>query len=81
MPEVEVRPAADEALAAEVALVINEAYGVGEAGLWRDGAVRTTADEMAERIRAGEVLVATTNGRVVGARRCGRSTRPRPRSG
>jgi N-acetylglutamate synthase-like GNAT family acetyltransferase len=66
MSEVEVKPAADEALAAEVALVINEAYGVGEAGLWRDGTVRTTGDEMAKRIRAGEVLVATTNGRVVG---------------
>ncbi len=66
MSDVEVRPAADDALAAEVALVINDAYGVGEAGLWRDGVGRTTADEMAERIRAGEVLVATTNGRVVG---------------
>jgi N-acetylglutamate synthase-like GNAT family acetyltransferase len=66
MSDVEVRPATDEALAAEVAQVINDAYGVGEAGLWRDGVLRTTAEQMAERIRAGEVLVATTNGRVVG---------------
>lgn len=33
--------AGDEALVAELVRVINAAYALGEAGLWREGATRT----------------------------------------
>jgi GNAT superfamily N-acetyltransferase len=39
---------------------------VAEDGLWIDGATRTTAGEVAELIRAGEIAVARLRGRIVG---------------
>ena len=33
--------------------LINDVYAVAESGLWRDGATRTTASELAELIGAG----------------------------
>jgi GNAT superfamily N-acetyltransferase len=58
--------ARDEILVVELVRVINEAYAVGEAGLWLDGTTRTGAGEIADAIRAGGVLAATLEGRLVG---------------
>lgn len=44
----------------------NRVYAVAEAGLWRDGATRTTLGEVVELTRAGQIAVARMNGRVVG---------------
>ena len=44
----------------------NEVYAVAEAGLWIDGATRTTLDEVVELTRAGQIAVARLSGRVVG---------------
>jgi hypothetical protein len=41
--------------------VINRAYALGESGLWLGGWSRITADEVAEAIRGGDMLVATSD--------------------
>ncbi|HEV7721331.1 MAG TPA: GNAT family N-acetyltransferase [Iamia sp.] len=57
----------DGALVARLADLVNDVYVVAEAGLWRDGARRTSRDEMAELIAAGQILVAREpEGRIVG---------------
>lgn len=56
----------DVALADRLTALINDVYAVAESGLWRDGMQRTTADELAQEIRAGEVIVATRDDEVVG---------------
>jgi GNAT superfamily N-acetyltransferase len=58
--------ARDEALVKELARLINEAYAVGEAGLWLDGTTRTGPGEIAEAIRSGGMLAATFEGLLVG---------------
>jgi GNAT superfamily N-acetyltransferase len=45
----------------------NEVYAVAEDGLWTEDATRTTMDEVAELTRAGEIVVARLDGRVVGS--------------
>jgi ribosomal protein S18 acetylase RimI-like enzyme len=62
----EVTVASSESLASEVAEIINAAYAVGEDGLWVEGATRTNPQEVAGMIRSGGVLVATSDGEVVG---------------
>jgi GNAT superfamily N-acetyltransferase len=62
----EVRPADDEALAGELADLVNDAYAVGEAGLWIEGTKRTTPAEIAGAIRSGGLLAAALDGRLVG---------------
>jgi GNAT superfamily N-acetyltransferase len=57
----------DAALVDELTKLINGVYAKAESGLWRDEATRTTATELAELIRAGEIAVATRDGRVVGS--------------
>jgi GNAT superfamily N-acetyltransferase len=47
--------------------LINAVYETAESGLWRDGATRTTVSEVAELIRAGEIVVATRHGDIVGS--------------
>ena len=46
--------------------LINEAYAIGEAGLWLEGTKRTDPGEIAELIRSGGMLAATREARVVG---------------
>ena len=58
---------ADDAVAADVAHLVNRVYATAEEGLWRPGADRTTAAEVTELIRLGELAVARLNGRIVGA--------------
>jgi GNAT superfamily N-acetyltransferase len=59
--------AGDAALVQQLTDLINDVYGVAEAGLWPDGRERTTAPELAGEIRAGEIAVASREGRTVGA--------------
>ena len=56
----------NEAIAEELAGLINAAYAVGEAGLWLEGTTRTQPAEIAEAIRSGGVLAASLEGRRVG---------------
>ena len=58
--------ATDAGLAAELSDLVNRVYAVAEAGLWLDGAARTTQPEMAALIQAGQIAVARLQGRVVG---------------
>jgi GNAT superfamily N-acetyltransferase len=58
--------ARDEVLVEELVRIVNEAYAVGEAGLWLEGATRTRPGEIAAAIRSGELLAATCEGRLVG---------------
>jgi GNAT superfamily N-acetyltransferase len=67
--EIELLPAAasdDADLMERITVLTNEVYEVAEEGLWVDGATRTTADEVAELTRAGEIVVARLRDRVVG---------------
>jgi len=50
---------ADASLVDALCALINDVYAVAEAGLWRDGATRTSADELRGLIAAGEILVAS----------------------
>ena len=50
-----------------IADLTNEVYLVAEDGLWKEGATRTTVDEIAELVRAGEIAVARLDGEVVGS--------------
>ena len=57
----------DPALAEEIADLVNRVYAEAEAGLWVDGAARTSPDEVADLIRAGQIAVIHSDERVVGA--------------
>ena len=57
----------DAGLVDWLARLINDVYAVAERGLWRDGATRTTASELAGLIAAGEIAVATRDGRISGS--------------
>jgi len=58
-----------ERLVVRLARIINDAYAVGEAGLWLNGAARTDVAEVTEAIRRGEMLLATGTGRIEGCAR------------
>jgi ribosomal protein S18 acetylase RimI-like enzyme len=59
--------ASDDATVVErITDLTNEVYAVAEDGLWREGATRTTVDEVAELTRAGQIAVARLGGRIVG---------------
>src|SRR4051795_9933569 len=61
------RAGQDTELVDELTALINGVYVTAESGLWRAGATRTTAAEMAELIRAEEIVVATRGGHTVGS--------------
>ena len=61
--------------------LINDVYAVAELGLWREGATRTTATEMAELVPAGQIAVATRHGRSSAASGCTTSRPARASSG
>jgi GNAT superfamily N-acetyltransferase len=68
-PEVRLLTAAkarDTTLVDDLARIVNNAYAIGEAGLWREGATRTSPTEIADAIRSGGLLAATLDGRPVG---------------
>jgi Acetyltransferase (GNAT) family len=58
--------ARDGVLIAELVRIINDAYAVGEAGLWREGTARATVPEIAAAVRGDGMLAATVAGRLVG---------------
>jgi GNAT superfamily N-acetyltransferase len=58
--------ARDEVLVEDLVRIINEAYAMGEAGLWIEGTTRTEPGEIGEAIRSGGMLAATLEGRIVG---------------
>jgi ribosomal protein S18 acetylase RimI-like enzyme len=57
---------ADPALIERVSELANEVYALAEAGLWTDGATRTTVDQIAELTGLGQIAVARMNDQVVG---------------
>lgn len=59
--------ASDEATMTAISELINRVYKVAEDGLWVDGAARTNPAEVAELTRAGEIVVARLDGRLVGS--------------
>src|SRR5918997_2798397 len=63
-----VDPAAaeDVVLVDRITRLVNDVYATAERGLWRAGAARTTAAEMAALVAAGEVAVAAVDGEVAG---------------
>jgi GNAT superfamily N-acetyltransferase len=70
MIEIQQLPSAvgdDVALMERIADLTNEVYAVAEDGLWTEGATRTTAEEVAELTRAGQIAVARLRGQVVGS--------------
>jgi GNAT superfamily N-acetyltransferase len=57
----------DARLVDHVTSLVNDVYATAESGLWRDGAPRTTAAEVAELIRAQQIAVATRHGQIAGS--------------
>src|SRR5690242_12093953 len=67
---VEVLPAeaaADGATVRHVVELVNKVYAAAEDGLWQQGATRTTRDEIVGFIRAGQIVVARLDDRIVGS--------------
>jgi GNAT superfamily N-acetyltransferase len=58
--------AGDQALVDQLVDLVNQAYEIGEAGLWLNDATRTGATEIDEAIRSGGMLAATAGGQLVG---------------
>ncbi|WP_313888187.1 GNAT family N-acetyltransferase [Lentzea alba] len=54
-------------LAAELADLVNRVYAEAEKGLWVGDTARTTESEMASLVDAGQIAVARSSGRLVGA--------------
>jgi GNAT superfamily N-acetyltransferase len=68
-PTIELLPgtvASDQRLAEALTDLVNDVYDIAEAGLWVDGATRTTVDEMGQMIAGEEIAVARVDGEVVG---------------
>ena len=68
-PTVEMLPrdmASEQHLVQELTDLVNAVYVTAEAGLWIDGATRTTTVEMRQMIAAEEIAVARVDGHVVG---------------
>lgn len=57
----------DAGLVDELSGLVNDVYATAERGLWRAEATRTTAAELAVLIAAGQIAVATRDGRIVGS--------------
>jgi GNAT superfamily N-acetyltransferase len=57
---------ADATLMERLSELTNEVYAVAEAGLWTDGATRTSVGEIVQLTRAGQIAVARVGGEVVG---------------
>jgi GNAT superfamily N-acetyltransferase len=59
--------AGDAGLVDQLTALINRVYVTAESGLWRDGATRTTASEVADLVTAGQIAVATRDGQILGS--------------
>ena len=60
-----------DAVVTAVLPLVNAAYAAGEAGLWRPGAQRISAEDLREMVARGELAVARRDGAIVG---CVRTT-------
>ena len=60
-------PATDPATVDAIADLVNRVYVIAEAGLWTDGAERTTPHEVAALLAKGWITTARVGDRVVGA--------------
>ncbi|MGH9211683.1 MAG: GNAT family N-acetyltransferase [Acidimicrobiales bacterium] len=58
--------AKDQRLVAEITELINVVYADAEAGLWVDGAARTTTTEMEDLIASNQIALAQTDDEMVG---------------
>jgi GNAT superfamily N-acetyltransferase len=58
--------ARDTELVAAATDLVNKVYGESEQGLWADSAARTTTEEVADFIQAGELAAAYLDGELVG---------------
>lgn len=71
MVRIEMLPSAtasDDRLVAALTALINQVYEVAEAGIWVDGAARTTHAEVADLIAAGEIAATRDpDGELVGS--------------
>jgi GNAT superfamily N-acetyltransferase len=79
-PGIELLPpvaASDGELVREITALVNRVYAEAEAGLWIDGATRTTGDEVGEMIAAAEIALARRGGQLVGSVRIRRLDRER----
>jgi GNAT superfamily N-acetyltransferase len=56
----------DACLVERLTTLVNDVYAEAEAGLWRDGATRTTPAQIAELIGRREIAVATVDGGFAG---------------
>ena len=56
----------DHAAVSALAGLVNDVYEAAEKGLWQDGAARTSPEDIAGLVRAGEIAVATRDGAVAG---------------
>jgi GNAT superfamily N-acetyltransferase len=68
-PTIEVLPpttANDQRLVAEIVDLVNLVYADAEAGLWVDGATRTTTTDMEEMIASHQIAVARVDDQIVG---------------
>jgi GNAT superfamily N-acetyltransferase len=61
------RMSKDHRLVAEITDLVNQVYATAEAGLWVDGATRTTTVEMEQLIAARQIGVARADDVIVGA--------------
>jgi GNAT superfamily N-acetyltransferase len=59
--------AVDRDVVARIVALVNRVYAEAEKGLWLDGVERTTTEEVAAIVGAGELGVARLDGRLVGA--------------
>lgn len=60
------RDADDSVLVSQLVEIINVAYKTSEGDIWIDSHLRTTPDDLARLIRAGEIFVARRASQVVG---------------
>jgi len=58
---------ADRPLMERISELTNEVYAVAEAGLWIDGATRTSVGEIVQLTEAGQIAVARMDGELVGS--------------
>jgi GNAT superfamily N-acetyltransferase len=58
--------AEDLRLVGNITDLVNRVYATAEAGLWVDGAARTTPTEIAEMIAADQITLARVDGEIVG---------------
>lgn len=49
-----------------VCKLVNDAYKTGEAGMWVDDLPRTSVDELSDRVRSNQLIIAELKGGIVG---------------